>query len=77
MTRIVVYYLYFNCKEEINSVAPDAREQLVGILSRYITQSSDLVPILREIQERFDYIPWEVMQSIARFLRLAESKIYG
>jgi NADH-quinone oxidoreductase subunit E len=56
---------------------PDVKEQLDNILSQYGGESADLIPILQEAQERFGYLPKEVMQGIAKFLRLPESAVYG
>lgn len=47
------------------------------ILSSYRGESAELVPILQEVQENFGYLHSEVMQTIARFLRLPESTVYG
>ena len=52
-------------------------KQLEEILSRYGGDKGDLIPILQEAQESFGYLPTEVMQKIARFLRLPESVVYG
>lgn len=56
---------------------PDVKEQLDDILSQYRGDSGDLIPILQEAQQRFGYLPREVMQGIAKFLRLPESTVYG
>ena len=53
------------------------KEQLDGILSRYDGGSGNLIPILQEAQERFGYLPAEVMTGIAKFLRLPESNVFG
>ncbi len=55
----------------------DIREQLSEILSHYTGQRSELIPILQEAQERFRYLPEDVMKDVARFLRLSESTIFG
>jgi len=55
----------------------DVREQLDELLSPYSGESSELIPILQEAQERFGYLPGEVMQKIAKFLSLPESTVYG
>ena len=55
----------------------DIREQLSEILSHYIGQRDELIPILQEAQERFGYLPEEVMSGIAKFLRLSESTVFG
>lgn len=51
--------------------------QLEQILSRYKGERDELIPILQETQEKFGYLPEEVMQRIARFLRIPESTVYG
>ena len=55
----------------------DVREKLDELLSPYSGESGDLIPILQEVQERFGYLPREVMQKIAKFLRLPQSTVYG
>jgi NADH-quinone oxidoreductase subunit E len=56
---------------------PDIREQLDDILSDYEGDSSELIPILQAAQEKFGYLPEEVMAGIARFLKLPPSAVYG
>jgi len=58
-------------------VEPSVAKQLGEILSRYSGQSSDLIAILQEAQEEFGYLPEEVMQRVARFLRLTDNMVYG
>ena len=55
----------------------DVREQLDEILPSYTRENSNLIPILQEVQERLGYLSGEVMQRIAKFLRLPESNVYG
>ena len=55
----------------------DVKEQLDSIFTQYRGESGDLISILQEAQERFGYLPGEVMEGIARFLRLPESTVYG
>jgi len=47
------------------------------ILSPYKGGRAELVPILQEVQTNFGYLPAELMQAIARFLRLPASTVYG
>jgi NADH-quinone oxidoreductase subunit E len=56
---------------------PDVARELAEILSRYSGASSDLIPILQEAQEKFGYLPEEVMQRVAKFLRLTDNMVYG
>jgi len=58
-------------------VETNIKEQLDEILSRYTGESGDLIPILQEAQERFGYLSGEVMQWIAKFLRLTEGNVFG
>jgi NADH:ubiquinone oxidoreductase subunit E len=55
----------------------EIKQELSEILSRYSGEKSELIPILQEAQDRFGYLPGEVMLEISRFLRVAESVIYG
>lgn len=58
-------------------MTPEVKEQLDELLSRYSGESGDLIPILQEAQDRFGYLPRQVMQEIAKFLSLPESTVYG
>ncbi len=61
----------------MNIVGADTKEQLSEILSHYTGQRDELIPILQEAQERFGYLPEEVMSGIAKFLRLSEGTVFG
>ena len=53
------------------------KEQLDDILSHYSRESNNLIPVLQEVQERFRYLPAEVMREIAKFLRISEATVFG
>ena len=53
------------------------KKELSGILSRYSGEKSELIPILQEAQDRFGYLPVEVMLAISRFLKVPESGVFG
>jgi len=55
----------------------DVKEQLDKVFSQFNRDSSNLIPILQMAQERFGYLPEEVMQGIAKFLRIPEGTVYG
>ena len=55
----------------------ETKAQLDDILSQYNVDKSQLIPILQKAQERFGYLPEEVLVGIARFLRIAASVVYG
>jgi NADH-quinone oxidoreductase subunit E len=56
---------------------PDVAREMKEILSRYSGDSSDLIAILQEAQEKFGYLPAEVMQRVAKFLHLTDNMVYG
>jgi len=56
---------------------PDVARELKEVLSHYSGASSDLIAILQEAQEKFGYLPPEVMQGVAKFLRLTDNMVYG
>ena len=56
---------------------PKIKEQLDDTLSRYTGDKSELISILQEAQERFGYLPEEVMAEIAKFLQLSPATVYG
>jgi len=58
-------------------VEPDVAQELAEILSRYSGASSDLIAILQEAQEKFGYLPEDVMRRVAKFLRLTDNMVYG
>ena len=58
-------------------VETDTKKPLNEILSHYSGRRDELIPILQETQERFRYLPEDVMKDIARFLRLSESTVFG
>jgi NADH-quinone oxidoreductase subunit E len=58
-------------------VEPEVKQQLDEIFSRYRGERSDLIPVLQEAQEKFRYLPTEVMLEIARFLRIPAGTVFG
>ena len=55
----------------------EIKEKLDEILSHYSGKREELIPILQEAQEYFGYLSLEVMQKIARFLKIPESAVFG
>ena len=47
------------------------------IVANYSRDSSNLIPILQEAQEKFGYLPEEAMRRFAHFLGVPESTIFG
>lgn len=52
-------------------------DQLKQIFARYKGKRDELIPILQEVQEVFDYVPREAMLDIAGFLQIPKSNVYG
>lgn len=67
------YEVKLPAKAEV--VVPD--EKVDEILERYQEESSSLIPLLQEAQEKFGYLPRKVIESISSHLNMPESKIYG
>ena len=55
----------------------DVKKQLDSILTQYKGERSDLIPVLQEAQEKFGYLPRDVMLEIAEFLQLTQSTVFG
>lgn len=53
------------------------KEQLTETLSSYTKERKNLIPLLQEVQAKLGYLPKEVMQEIANFLRVPEVEVYG
>ncbi|MDP2932321.1 MAG: NADH-quinone oxidoreductase subunit NuoE [Chloroflexota bacterium] len=53
------------------------REKLNEILSHYSGHKEELIPVLQEVQEKYRYLPADVMLEIARFLHVPASTVFG
>ncbi len=68
------------CDEEVKITEEDKvgpERDVQSILEGYEAERSSLIPILQEAQERFGYLPRDVLEKIADFLQLPASKVYG
>lgn len=52
-------------------------QKLDEVLSHYRSRSEELIPILQETQEKFNYLPPETLKGIAKFLKVPESTVFG
>lgn len=52
-------------------------EKICEILNDYSYKKSKLIPILREVQEEYRYLPEEVMTFVASSLDLSPAKVFG
>ncbi len=65
------------CGVEDKITKEDPERDLESVLRRYDPETSSLIPILQDAQERFGYLPRDVIKEIADFLHLPVSKVYG
>ncbi len=69
------------CQKEIEvsseEVGGSLERDLDTILGQHPSEPSSLIPILQEAQEKFGYLPRDVIERIAKYLDLPVSKIYG
>ena len=61
----------------ITIVEVDTKENLKEILSHYHGTREELIPILQEAQGQYGYLPPDVMEGIAKFLRLSASTVFS
>jgi NADH:ubiquinone oxidoreductase subunit E len=48
-----------------------------GILSRYEGDPADLIPVLQDVQDEYNYLPKDELKQVARHLNLPLTQIYG
>lgn len=51
--------------------------QLDEIISRWIDKPGALMPVLQEIQERFEYLPEDAMKEVSKRLNIPLTEVYG
>ncbi len=52
-------------------------ERLEGILSKYEGESTDLIPVLQDIQDGYNYLPKDELKEVAARLRVPLTQIYS
>lgn len=52
-------------------------QRLEGILSRYDGQPADLIPVLQDIQDNYNYLPKDELKVVAERLQLPLAHVYG
>ncbi|RKX71134.1 NAD(P)H-dependent oxidoreductase subunit E [candidate division WOR-3 bacterium] len=53
------------------------KKTLEKILARYAGEEPDLIPILQDIQEKFNYLPEPLIRYLSRRLNIPLSRIYS
>jgi len=51
--------------------------EMEKILSEFEKNQKELIHILHDVQEKYDYIPSRAISEISRHLKISESEIYG
>lgn len=59
------------------STDKDISKELLEIFENYERQRDNLIPVLQEVQGRLGYISEESVESIAEYLNISQSSIYG
>jgi NADH-quinone oxidoreductase E subunit len=52
-------------------------ERLEGILSRYEGETADLIPVLQDIQDSYNYLPKDELKMVAARLNVPLTQIYS
>jgi len=52
-------------------------ERLEGILSKYEGEGADLIPVLQEIQDSYNYLPKDELKVVAQRLNVPLTQIYS
>lgn len=47
------------------------------IKTSYKGQKSDIIPLLQDIQNKYGYLPEEMMQEVSRFVGVSKSEVFG
>jgi NADH-quinone oxidoreductase subunit E len=53
------------------------QEKLEAILSRYDGEAADLIPVLHDIQEEFNYLPQDELKIVAHRLNVPLTQVYS
>jgi len=50
---------------------------LKKLLSHYLGNRSDLIPILQDLQSHYGYLSEEMMKEVSKYIKVPESEVYG
>jgi NADH-quinone oxidoreductase subunit E len=62
---------------ETQDTKQDMAAAVNKVLESFKGEKAELIPILQQVQQKLGYLPQEAMKSIARFVRLPESTVFG
>ncbi len=61
----------------VEPISKEEWEKIDGVIAKYRGRHGALIPVLKETQEIFGYLPKDVQHRIAKGLHLSTSQIYG
>jgi NADH-quinone oxidoreductase subunit E len=65
------------CPDAATGEADEIRAKLDEVFARYKGERRELIPILQDVQGALGYLPAPAIAAVAKFLRVAESTVYG
>lgn len=63
--------------ENCQCIENQIKEDMVQILEKYTTDRDNLIQILNETQEKFEYIPKTSQLEISKYLNIPMAEVYG
>ena len=66
-----------SAEHERTGIRRSLKEEISEILARYRHMKGAALPVLREVQERFGYVPEEAVRHVAQWMRVSPSEIFG
>lgn len=64
-------------RRNINKSPDNMLDRLSSILSKFKGKKNELIPVLQHVQEEFGYLPESTLLEVARFIHVAESRVYA
>src|SRR3990167_7142255 len=58
-------------------ISPEIEKTLDGILNKHISDEGNIISILQDIQDAFDYIPEKTVDWFSKKLDIPESRFFG
>ncbi len=66
-----------NAESGVQVFPPEDLDRLDEVVDRYAAAAEYLIPALKDAQEMFGYLPWEVQHRLARGFHITRSRVYG
>jgi NADH-quinone oxidoreductase subunit E len=66
-----------NAQSAVQVFPPEELDRLDEIIDRYSAAAEYLIPALKDAQDMFGYLPWEIQHRLARGFHVTPSRVYG